>query len=106
MDVEGSLEDGARAGKLLLLQLPLGIAHPVVEVDAVAPHIVLKFLALAPLELVQLLEVGEALCRRLDATLLAVDGLAEELLGADLDRRRRLVLDPRRASRRLHGYGG
>jgi hypothetical protein len=101
--IEGALKDGPGARKLLLLELPLGVLEPVCEADAVAADVVLELAALAALVFLQLLEVGKALGRLLDGRLLAVDGFAEQLLGRDLHRRRRLVLDPRRAARGLHG---
>jgi hypothetical protein len=103
--IEGALKDGPGARKLLLLELPLGVLEPVCEADAVAADVVLELAALAALVFLQLLEVGKALGRLLDGRLLSVDGFAEQLLGRDLHRRRRLVLDPRRAARGLHGAG-
>jgi hypothetical protein len=41
----------------------------------------------------------------LETRFLAVDGLAQKLFGADLDWGSGLVLDPRRATRRLHDGG-
>lgn len=82
VNIEGTLEDGARAGVLLLVELPLRVAHPVVHVDAVAADIVFEFFALAALELVELFEVGKALGGRLEALFLSLEGLAEDLFGA------------------------
>ena len=103
IDIEGALEDGARAAVLLLLELPLGVAHPIVHVDAVAADIVFELLAFPALEFVQLFEVGEALRRGLQAGFLTVDGFAEELLGADLDAGCLFVFDPGGAAGGLHG---
>ena len=76
MYIQGALKDGTGACKLLLLELPLGVLEPVGKADAVAADVVFKLAALAPLVLLQLLEVGESLCRFLDGCLLAVDSLA------------------------------
>ncbi|KAK2073646.1 hypothetical protein P8C59_007913 [Phyllachora maydis] len=65
LGVEGALEDGAGAGELLLLELEL-----------------------------RLFQVGKPLRRPLKRRLLSVNRLAQERLGRDLHRRRRLVLDP------------
>jgi hypothetical protein len=102
MDIQGALKDGASTGKLLLLELPLGVLKPVGEADAVAAYIVLKLAALPALVLLQLLEVGEALFGLVERSFLPVDGFAKKLFGRDLHRRCRLVLDPRRATGGLH----
>jgi len=74
VDIKGSFEDGARTSEFFLFQFPGSIAHPVVHVDPVPPHIVLEFLSLPALELVQLLEISKALCWRLELLILTVDG--------------------------------
>lgn len=95
VDIEGTFEDGARASEFFLFQFPGRIAHPIIHVDAVPPHIVLKLLSLPTLELVQFLQVSEALRWRFELLILTVDGFSEQLLCADLDGRRRKVFNPR-----------
>jgi hypothetical protein len=79
--IQSAFEDRASSGKLLLLQLPLGILQPVCETYAIPTNIVLEFATLAPLVLLQLLEVLEALRRFLKCNFLPVDRLAQQLFG-------------------------
>jgi len=98
MDVQRALKDGPSTGEFLLLQLPLCILEPVGKANTVATNIILILATFPALIFLQLLEIGKVLCRLLDSDFLSVDGLAKELFGRDLNRRRALVLDPRRAS--------
>ena len=52
IDIERTLEDGSRPTEFLLFELPSGIAHPVVHVNAIAPHIVFEVLSFPALILV------------------------------------------------------
>ena len=65
-------------------------------------YIVFKFSPLARLELMEFLKVCEALRGGLEARLLSVDCFSQQLLRADLNRRRRLVFDAGRTARGLH----
>lgn len=98
MYVQGALEHRAGSRKLLLFQFPLGVLEPIRKTNSVASHIILELLALATLVFLELLEVGKALGGRLEVDFLAVDGLAQQLLGRDLHRRGGLVLHPWRAA--------
>ena len=96
--IERPLKDTPRPPKLLLLQLPCGIPHPVVHIHPVAADIVFELLAFAALIFMEFFKIGEALSRSLNAGLLSVDGLPEELFGGDLDFGGLLVLNPWRAA--------
>lgn len=97
MDIQSALKDRPSTGKFLLLQLPLCILEPVCKANTVATDIVLILATFPALILLQLFEIGKVLCRLLDTNFLSVNGLAKQLFGRDLNRRRALVLDPRRA---------
>ena len=79
-------------GCYVLRKFKIRIASPVANLYPVAPNIVLELLPLPALELVQLLHICKPLSRFLELVILTVDGFSEQLFGADLDGRGRLVL--------------
>jgi hypothetical protein len=103
--IQRPLKDTPRAPKLLIVEFELRIARPVIDALAIPPDVVFELLALSSLVLVQFLQVGEALGRRHELLILAVDGLPEELLGADLYRGCGLVFYAWWAAGGLHGCG-
>lgn len=90
---DGALPDGAGAGKVLLRFFPLGILDPDGGVPADAADEVFEFLALAEAVVGELGRVGDLLLGGADLGFLALAGLAEDLLGGDLDGGGGFVLD-------------
>lgn len=80
--------------ELPLRSLPVCILAPLSDVGPRLPNLLLKRRPLPALVLLQLLQVLHSLLRLGRRLLLEVGGLAEQLLGSDLDGRGRAVLDP------------
>mmetsp|Transcript_25576 Transcript_25576/g.73867 ORF Transcript_25576/g.73867 Transcript_25576/m.73867 type:complete len:495 (-) Transcript_25576:105-1589(-) len=93
LHVQRPLEDGPRAAEFLLGRLPLGVLCPGANVLSLAPDDVLELLPLPDSVHLQLVLVDDALPWRLGLILLAVHGLAQELLRRDLLRVGGLVPD-------------
>lgn len=85
VDVERTLEDRTRALKLVLARLPLRILDPRDDAVAGVADTALKLGTLAALVLGELFEVLDTLLGRLDRGFLTVVGLAQNLLGSDLE---------------------